>query len=216
VKALAEPGYFDARDGWIAQTIVARLEPGISEARALASANTLFQQFWQEPDNAWAREGSRLRSADLIPPAVAATVRTREVALRMSIGAGRRRLLRQFLTESLLLSLISGVLVAGFSTQVILSFFETGLSPVRVDAVINVRVLGVTTVICILTGIGFGLAPALRATRVDLTKALKDGDLARARRVRVAPGKSLVMAQLALCVVLLAPRACSCGHSGTC
>jgi hypothetical protein len=67
VKALAEPGYFDARDGWIAQTIVARLEPGISEARALASANTLFQQFWQEPDNAWAREGSRLRSADLIP-----------------------------------------------------------------------------------------------------------------------------------------------------
>jgi predicted permease len=244
LKALDEPGYFDARDGWIGQTIVARLEPGVSEARALASTNTLFQQFWLEPENAWAREGDRLRSAQLIPAGkgadrlraeyrtplavlmvlvgtvllvacsnvanlllARATVRTREVALRMSIGAGRRRLVRQFLTESLLLSLMGGalgLLVAVVSTQVILSFFEAGRSPILVDAVINGRVLGVTTAICILTGLGFGLAPALRATRVDLSSALKDGDLARAGRVRLGTGKSLVMAQLALCVLLLA------------
>jgi len=135
-----------------------------------------------------------------------ASARSREVAVRLSIGAGRTRLVRQFLTESLLLAGVGGALglaVAVASSGAILSLFDTGQSPIRLDVELNGRVLAFTIAIAILTGVAFGLVPAFRATRVDLTQALKEGGNVR-RRGRLAVGKTLVVAQIALCVLVIA------------
>ena len=135
-----------------------------------------------------------------------ASARVREVAVRLSIGAGRARLVRQFLTESLLLAGIGGALglvVAMASSGTILSLFDTGQYPIRLDVGLNGRVLAFTITVAILTGVGFGLAPAFSATRVDLTQALKESGSA-GRRGRIAVGKTLVVAQIALCVLVIA------------
>ena len=135
-----------------------------------------------------------------------ASARSKEVAVRLSIGAGRARLVRQFLTESLVLAGVGGALglaVAVASAGAILSLFDTGQSPVRFDVALNGRVLGFTVLVAVLTGVGFGLVPAFSATRVDLTRALKEGGNV-GRRGRLAVGKTLVIAQIALCVLVIA------------
>jgi predicted permease len=139
-----------------------------------------------------------------------ATTRTREIAVRLSIGAGRLRLLRQLLTESLLLALlggVAGVLIATFGTGRILSLLAGGPSPLTIDATVNVRVLAFTAAVVLLTGIGFGLVPAFRSTRLDLTSALKEGTVTLRKARRPVIGQPLVVAQIALCVVILAAAA---------
>jgi putative ABC transport system permease protein len=135
-----------------------------------------------------------------------ATARTREVAVRMSIGAGRQRLLRQLLTESVLLSLIGGalgVLFAFGATRTIVSLMPEFYVPNESRVTINIPVLGFSAGISVLTGILFGLVPALRLSRPDVADALKAGrstgfesDGGRSRHV-------LVIAEVALSVVLL-------------
>ena len=143
--------------------------------------------------------------ANLLLARVAA--RTKEVAVRMGVGAGRPRLIRQFLTESLLLALAGGglgLLLAFPATAAILSLFNAGPISVLLDVRPNATVLAFTTLASVMTGIAFGVVPALRATRVDLTPALKENGGAFARGRRWTAGKVLVASQLALCVVVIA------------
>jgi predicted permease len=135
-----------------------------------------------------------------------ATARAREVTIRLSIGAGRARLVRQFLTESMLLALIGGALgfaLARFGTASVASLVEAGPSPILLDLQPNAAVLVFTIGLSALTGLLFGLAPAFGATRVDLTGGLKAGPVSQRHR-RWSTRRILVAAQIALCVVLVA------------
>jgi len=106
-----------------------------------------------------------------------AAVRQREIAIRAALGAGRARVVRQFLTESIVLSLMGGVAGLAISALsiVIARKMHPGNIPRLDELGMDYRVLGFTLAISILTGVVFGLAPALRASRVDLAENLKAG-----------------------------------------
>jgi predicted permease len=106
-----------------------------------------------------------------------ATTRQREIAIRAALGAGRVRVIRQFLTESIVLSLMGGVAGLGLSALSILIArrMHPGNIPRLDELGIDFRVLVFTLGVAILTGIVFGLAPALRASRVNLAASLKAG-----------------------------------------
>lgn len=135
------------------------------------------------------------------------TSRTREVAIRASLGAGRRRLARQFLVEGVLLALLGGAVGVGLAfvgTNVLLAFAPSDIP--RLDAVgIDGRVLAATVAVSLLTGVVFGLVPTLKARRVDLQTALRSesgvAGAGGARRGLLQSG--LVVAELALAVVLV-------------
>ena len=142
-----------------------------------------------------------------------AAVRRREIAVRLSIGAGRFRLIRQLLTESLVLASISGVLgmlVAIGGTRLLALLLANGddaFTLLQVD--LNWRVLSITMLLSMLCGLLFGLAPAIQSTRPALVPALKDradGPLLR-RSGRWLPRPSLqqalVVGQISLLVLLL-------------
>jgi predicted permease len=136
-----------------------------------------------------------------------ATSRTREIALRMSVGAGRGRILRQLLTESVALSLAGGVLgvvLALGITRAVRTLMPDFYVPNEARITVNGYVLAFSVVVSILTGILFGLAPALQCSRLDLVEALKDGS--KGAGVSSAGGRTrslLVVAEVALSVILL-------------
>ncbi len=137
-----------------------------------------------------------------------ATVRRREIAVRLSIGAGRRRLVRQLLTESVLLATLGGAagLLLAMATIGALrrALPPEGTLPLPPDFSIDTHVLLFTLAVSLVAGIAFGLAPALRSSRPDLVPALKDGtgELA-SRNHRFGARNVLVVAQVALSLVLL-------------
>jgi predicted permease len=141
-----------------------------------------------------------------------AASRQKEMAVRFALGARRGRIVRQLLTESLLLSAAGGglgILFAKWVLVVIGAFVEANLDgPSTLNPSIDTRVLLFTAAVSILTGIIFGLAPALRSLGVNLTPALKDaaGNLPSGRPVArwFSLGNTLVVAQVALTVVVLA------------
>ena len=135
-----------------------------------------------------------------------ATARRREFATRMALGAGRRRLIRQLLVESVLLAGLGGgvgVLLARWTTEFLVVFMSRGRSPIILDLEPNARVLVFTASVCIFTGILFGLIPALRATGLGVTSALKGGGRMTASRRRLAPDRVLAVSQIALSLVVL-------------
>ena len=135
------------------------------------------------------------------------TSRAREIALRAALGAGRRRILAQLLTESVLLSLMGGVAGIGIAWLGLSAFtwFSPGGIPRIADVAMDHRVLGFTIVISLVTGVLFGIVPGLQAAKADVTEVLKDGSggatTGRAGR-RLRDG--LVVAELALALVLMA------------
>ncbi len=137
---------------------------------------------------------------------VRSTARAKEVAIRLCIGGGRSRLIRQFLTESLLLAACGGalaLLVAHWGTGAIMRLFSVSEAPLLLDVSPNVRVLSFTAAISLVTGVAFGLLPALRATRLDLTPALKEGAVATGTSRRWSIAHVLVASQVALSVLML-------------
>ena len=141
-----------------------------------------------------------------------ASARQREMAVRLSIGAGRLRLIRQLLTESIVLSLVSGALGALFAlggTRVLSTLLANSNGALILQASINWNVLLVTIGLSAACGILFGLAPAVQTTRTALIPALKDagggstGSLSRHRLPRLKVQHALVIAQIALLALLL-------------
>jgi predicted permease len=135
--------------------------------------------------------------------------RRREIAVRLAVGAERGRLIRQMLTESVTLSVLgglAGLVVAWAGVQVLLSFMPRGTFPVQLNISPDLRLLGFAFGLSLLTGLLFGLAPAVRASRPELVPALKsvEGTSDSGRAVRWDLRRTLVSVQVALSLLLLA------------
>ena len=136
--------------------------------------------------------------------------REREMAVRLAVGAGRRRVIRQLLTESLLLSSLGAVLGAllayAGATGLAAFFARSSYLPLRLDLTPNAPVLLFAVGVALLTGIGFGLAPAFRGSRANVTTALKGSTTTATHGSgeRLGLGKGLVVLQVALSMVVLA------------
>ncbi|HVH85867.1 MAG TPA: ABC transporter permease [Terriglobales bacterium] len=132
-----------------------------------------------------------------------ASVRSKEIAVRLAIGASQGRLLRQLLTESILLASLGGIagsLLAVWGVRLLVRIFDSQTSlPLSPDE----RVLGFAIAVSLLTGILFGLVPALRSLGVQVSPTLKDATVAAPSRSRFGWGKSLVAAQVALSLLVL-------------
>ncbi|HEX5708964.1 MAG TPA: ABC transporter permease [Pyrinomonadaceae bacterium] len=139
---------------------------------------------------------------------VRASARRKEIAVRLALGAGRGRLIRQLLTESLLLSTLGGVagLALGWWAVDLLRAAPPppGLLPVSLDFTLDWRVLVFTLGLSVLTGLVFGLAPALQASRPDLIPTLKNDSSAHDQKHRrLNLRNALVVTQVALSLILL-------------
>lgn len=135
---------------------------------------------------------------------VRASVRQRELALRVALGAGTWRILRQWLTESLLLALLSAVIGVLFATWglKLIKFYGAGQLPRLHEVQIDLRVLTFTVVVSILTAVVFTLLPALKASRPDINEVLKAGAKSATSSSSLWRD-SLVVAEVALGLVLL-------------
>jgi predicted permease len=132
-----------------------------------------------------------------------ATTRQKEIAIRLALGAGRGRIVRQLLTESVLLSLASGVVglyLAGFLSRYLVDVLSTGPLQVTIDVRTTSQILAFVLVLAVATAVVFGLAPAWQATAQRLIDALKGG-AGHSLRGRLL--HSVVAAQVALCLMLL-------------
>ena len=132
--------------------------------------------------------------------------RRREVAVRMAIGAGRGRLMRQFLTESIVLAVLGGG--AGLALGVVLlrALVRADLPlpvPISLDLSLDPAVLAFTVVVTAVAGLAFGLAPALQATRPDIAGTIKDESVGARRSGNVSLRSGLVVVQVAVSLVLL-------------
>ena len=131
--------------------------------------------------------------------------RRREIAVRLAIGARLSHIVRQSLTESLILALAggaTGLLLANWTDAALVSFLSTGEAPLGLATSPDLRILSFTLAVCLATGLLFGLAPVFAARRVDLAESLKESS----RSVAASHGwvrRALVVAQVALSALLL-------------
>src|SRR5205085_359126 len=212
-------------------TMLARLKPGVELSQAQAAMSAFARNINDRPDdfNIEVRSLVEEKVGDVRKPLYVllvavvvvlliscaniaslllarASVRSREMAIRAALGAGRRRMLQQLLTESVLLGVTGGalgVLLAGWGMSALVTFAPADLpriSEVRLDA----RVLIFSLVVSLASGIIFGLMPALVASKTDLISSLKEsGRSDTASRSRSRLRRLLVVAEVSLAVVLL-------------
>ncbi|HET7220922.1 MAG TPA: ABC transporter permease [Vicinamibacterales bacterium] len=141
-----------------------------------------------------------------------AAARGSEFAMRLALGAGRGRLVRQLLVENIVLAVIGGacgLLLARWACGLLVAFMSAGRTPIALDLQPDGRILAFTAAVSIGTGVLCGLVPAIRAAKADVLAGLADharGQIGGAFGGRrwVAPGKILVSAQVVLCLLLLA------------
>lgn len=213
--------------------VVGRLKPGVTMAQAKAGIETIAARRQQTSRDTHESIGANTlplgdQVARRIKPSLMALLgavgivlliacanvanllllraasRRKEIAIRAAMGAGRARLLRQLMIESLLLALLgggAGLLIAYWGVDALLTL-GGGVIPRADEVTVDARVLGFTLLISLLTGVIFGLIPALRASGLDLNEALRDGG-------RISTGGSnrlrgaLVVAEVALALVML-------------
>ena len=135
-----------------------------------------------------------------------AAARKREISVRLAIGCSRFRLVRQLLTESLLLSALgtlAGLLVAWWGSRALLALVDTGSLPMRLNISPDVRVLMFTLAIMALTGFVFGIVPAWRAGSFDLTSSMKEQSRGMGQGSKQNLGRAIVGLQVALSLLLL-------------
>jgi predicted permease len=133
---------------------------------------------------------------------VRGAARAKEVSVRLAVGATRRQLVRHLLTESLLLSLAGGIvgcLLAWWGVEAL----RTIDLPIRVDLTLDYHVLAFAIALSMVTGVTFGLAPALKATKVDLVQTLRDEGLQPIDHRRLTLKNALILVQVAVSVLLL-------------
>jgi len=136
-----------------------------------------------------------------------ARTRTREIAVRLAMGAGRFRLIRQLLTESLVLSLLGGLggIAVGYGGIEFMGTFTIPTElPVKIPFRMDTRVLLASLALSVLSALFCGLAPALQSTRADLVNGLKSADVDLPGRKRLWGRNALVVAQVAMSLMLLA------------
>lgn len=135
-----------------------------------------------------------------------ANTRQREIAVRMAIGAGRARLIRQMLTESFLMAFVGGALGVAFAwwaSEALLAMVSSGPEPLPLSVAPDSRVLLFTSLISLATALLFGAVPALHATQIELSPALKEGRGMSSVAGGSGLSKVLIAAQVALSFLLL-------------
>ncbi len=135
-----------------------------------------------------------------------ASSRRKEFAVRLALGAGRARLIRQSLTESLLLAAlggVAGVFMAWWGSQLLVVMASSGAESLPLDVTPNARILSFTLLVSFLSALIFGAAPALRAARIEPNSSLKSGKGAAQATSQSPFGKALVIAQVGLSLLLL-------------
>jgi predicted permease len=133
------------------------------------------------------------------------TARARELAVRQALGGARTRIIRQLLTESLVLALAGGALgitFAAFANRLLLHMISSGPETIPLDVSLNLRLLAFTFALTVSTALLFGTLPAVRATRLDLSNSLKSGRGSPTFGGRTPLAKALVILQVALSLVL--------------
>src|SRR6266496_1525539 len=215
--------------------VIARLKPGVSQEQAQAEVNTIAARLEQQYPDTNTHKSITLEPAlvalvgDIRPAllillgAVAcvlliacanvanlllarAMTRHKEMAIRSALGASRLRVVRQLLTESVLLSLAGGalgLLLAVWWSDLLVTLGKQNI-PRALQVGLDWRVLGFTLLVSVFTGVVFGLVPAIHSSKTELTESLKEGgrgsgEGARRNRIRGA----LVVSELAIAVVLL-------------
>jgi predicted permease len=135
-----------------------------------------------------------------------ASVRQREMSVRITLGAGRERIVRQILTESILLAAMGGLagLLLGYACRNLIPWLmQTGWDGGGMAIEFDWRVFGVTSVLTFITGLLFGIAPAWRSTRGDVNAALKQSSQTSSKRRKTWSGKAIVGFQVALSTLLV-------------